>query len=41
MPTQIETIEKVYFGPGGFGLLQKTLQDAKKLNDTITYEDVR
>ena len=32
--------EKAYFGPDGFGSLQETLKDAKRFDDTITYEDV-
>jgi len=41
MPTKKEIIEKVYFGPDGFGSLKEILKDVKKLDDTITYEDVR
>jgi len=41
MPTKKEIIEKVYFGPDGFGSLKEVLKDAKKQDDTITYEDVR
>ena len=39
MATKKEIIEKVYFGPDGFGSLNEILQDAKNLDDTITYED--
>ena len=41
MPPKIETIQKVYFEPDGFGSLKETLKDAKKFHATITYEDVR
>ena len=41
MATKKEIIEKVYFGPDGFGSLNEVLKDAKKIDDTITYEDVK
>ena len=41
MATKTEIIEKVYFGPDGFGSLNEVLKDAKKIDDTITYEDVK
>ena len=41
MTTKKETIETVYFGAGGFGSLREVLKDAKKLDDTITYDDVK
>ena len=41
MPTKKEIIEKVYYGPDGFGSIKEILKDAKKFDDTITYEDVR
>jgi len=41
MATKKDIIEKVYFGPDGFGSLNEVLKDAKKIDDTITYEDVK
>ena len=41
MPTKTETIEKVYFGPDGFGSLRQVTKDAQAIDKTITYEDVK
>ena len=41
MATKKEIIEKVYFGPDGFGSLKEVLKDAKKLDDIITCDDVK
>jgi len=34
-------IEKVYFDPAGFGSINETLKDAKQIDSTITYDDVK
>ena len=34
-------IEKVYYDPGGYGSVQETYKDVKKLDDTITINNVR
>ena len=31
MPTKKEIIEKVYYGPDGFGSIKEILKDAKKM----------
>ena len=33
MPTKKEIIEKVYYGPDGFGSIKEILKDAKKFDD--------
>ena len=34
-------IQKVYYNPVGYGSIQDTYKDAKKLDSTITVSDVR
>ena len=36
-----DTIAKVCFDPAGYGSINTTLKDAKKIDKTITLEDVK
>ena len=36
-----DIISKVFFDPAGYGSINETLKDAKKFDDTITYDDVK
>ena len=36
-----DIISKVDFDPAGYGSINETLKDAKKIDDTITYDDVK
>ena len=36
-----EIIEKVYYDGAGYGSVKETLKDARLLNASITYEDVK
>ena len=36
-----DIISKVYFDPAGYGSINETLKDAKKYDNSITYEDVK
>ncbi len=36
-----DIISKVYFDPAGYGSINQTLQDAKKYDSSITYDDVK
>ena len=35
-----KVIEKVYYDPLGFGSIKNTLKDARKIDSTITLQDV-
>ena len=39
--TKSETIEKVYYDLAGYGSIQNTLNEARKYDKSITYEDVK
>ena len=41
MPTINEIISKIYNEPSGFGSLKTTLEDARKIDKSITHEDVK
>ncbi len=41
MPTVNEIISKIYNDPSGFGSLKTTLEDARKIDKSITNEDVK
>ena len=41
MPTINEIISKIYNEPSGFGSLKTTLEDARKIDKSITNEDVK
>ena len=41
MPTINESISKIYNEPSGFGSLKTTLEDARKIDKSITNEDVK
>ena len=41
MPTVDEIISKIYNEPSGFGSLKTTLEDARKIDKSITNEDVK
>ncbi len=41
MDDKIKIIEKVYYDPAGFGSISETLKDAKKYDESITYDDVK
>ena len=39
--TKESIIAKVYYDPSGYGSINETLKDAKKYDNTITYEDIK
>ena len=41
MPDKDSIIDKIDHDPAGFGSIQTTLQDARKIDKTITIDDVR
>ena len=41
MTTKDEAISRAYYDLSGFGSIKSTLEDAKKYNPDITYEDVK
>ena len=36
-----DIISRIFFDPAGYGSIQTTLNDAKKYDSTITFEDVK